>query len=78
MDAKLHQGTAAWFDMVGQAMCEAALQANLAPGPNLTLIERYTDGVEIAEGLSKASDSTLSTASHHSEAEFAATNRRTS
>ncbi|MBB3644521.1 hypothetical protein FHX14_000680 [Rhizobium sp. BK619] len=51
MDAKIRQGTAAWFDMVGQTMCEAALRAELAPDLNLTLIERYTDGIELADCL---------------------------
>lgn len=51
MDAKIRQGTAAWFDMVGKAMCDAALEARLAPDLNLTLVERYTDGTELSNGL---------------------------
>jgi hypothetical protein len=51
VDEKIRQGTFAWFDMVGQAMCDAALEAELAPDLNLTLVERYTDGTELADGL---------------------------
>jgi hypothetical protein len=49
-DSKLRQGTVAWFEMVGTLMCEAASQAGVAPDINLTLIERYTDGVELTNG----------------------------
>jgi hypothetical protein len=51
VDAKIRQGTAAWFDMVGKAMCDAALEAKLAYDLNLTLVERYADGTELADGL---------------------------
>ncbi|ANL30164.1 hypothetical protein AMC90_PA00054 (plasmid) [Rhizobium phaseoli] len=47
MDGKLQQGSAGWFEMVGQSMCEAALQARLAPDLNLTFVERYTDGTDL-------------------------------
>ena len=49
-DAKLAHGTAAWFRMVGSAMRDAALQAGL-PDTGVSLVERYTDGVELAPGL---------------------------
>ncbi|MCZ8546826.1 hypothetical protein OOJ09_21775 [Mesorhizobium qingshengii] len=51
MDAKVRQGTAAWFEMVGTLMSEAASQSGLSPELNLSLVERYTDGVELSEGL---------------------------
>ena len=51
MDAKVCQGTAAWFEMVGTLMSEAASQSGLSPELNLSLVERYTDGVELSEGL---------------------------
>ena len=50
-DMKVHQGTKEWFDMVGTLMFEAASQAELPPELNLSLVERYTDGVELSEGL---------------------------
>lgn len=50
MNAKLRQGTVVWFEMVGTLMCKAASQAGLAPYFNLSLIERYMDGVELAGG----------------------------
>ncbi|ANP90040.1 hypothetical protein BA011_28995 (plasmid) [Rhizobium leguminosarum] len=48
--AKFRQGTVAWFEMVGTLMCEAASDAGLTLDVNLTLVERYTDGVELAGG----------------------------
>ncbi|WP_222308457.1 hypothetical protein [Rhizobium leguminosarum] len=48
--AKFRQGTAGWFEMMGTLMCEAALHAGLTLDFNLTLVERYTDGVELAGG----------------------------
>ncbi|AMM18469.1 hypothetical protein AX768_29860 (plasmid) [Burkholderia sp. PAMC 28687] len=50
-DARLDQGTVAWFKMVGTLMCEAASQSGLLPELNVSLVERYTDGVELSEGL---------------------------
>ena len=50
-DAKLAHGTAAWFRMVGNVMRDAALQANLPPDTRVSLVERYTDGIELAPGL---------------------------
>jgi len=50
-NTRLHQGTAAWFEMVGTLMCEAASQSGLSPDLNVSLIERYTDGVELSEGV---------------------------
>lgn len=50
-DAKLAHGTADWFRMVGSTMRDAALQAGLPPDTGVSLIERYTDGVELAPGL---------------------------
>lgn len=50
MNAKIDQGAVAWFEMVGTLMCEAASQAGLAPDFNLSLVERYMDGVDLATG----------------------------
>jgi hypothetical protein len=51
MSAPLVHGSAAWFDMAGTLMCEAAAHAGLAADLDLSLVERYTDGVELADGL---------------------------
>ncbi|WP_213773889.1 hypothetical protein [Bradyrhizobium sp. dw_78] len=50
-DTKLRQGTTAWFEMVGILMSEAASLSGLSPELNVSLVERYTDGVELSEGL---------------------------
>jgi hypothetical protein len=50
-DAKLRQGTTAWLEMVGTLISEAASQSGLSPELNVSLVERYTDGVELSEGL---------------------------
>ncbi len=50
-DAKLCQGTTAWLEMVGTLMSEAASQSGLSPELNVSLVERYTDGVELSEDL---------------------------
>ena len=50
-NAKLRQGTAAWFEMVGELLCDAAVQAKLSPNLNLSLVERYTDGIALPGGL---------------------------
>lgn len=49
-DAKVRQGTAAWFEMAGSLMCEAAFGSQLPPELNVSLVERYSDGVELSEG----------------------------
>lgn len=48
---KVTQGTPAWFEMVGQVMSKAAEGAALPPTRNVSLIERYTDGVDFGDGL---------------------------
>jgi hypothetical protein len=48
---KLLHGTPKWFDMVGTAMRNAALQAELSPDVNVCLVERYTNGIEFEPGL---------------------------
>jgi hypothetical protein len=48
---KVPHGSKAWFDMVGTIMVEAATLAKLPPEFNVSLVERYTDGVEISPGL---------------------------
>jgi len=50
-DMKVQQGTAEWFEMVGTLMSEAASQAELSPELNLSLVERYNDGVELSDGF---------------------------
>ena len=50
-EVKLPQGTPAWFEMVGTLMNEFAAGASLPPELNVSLVERYTDGVEIGYGL---------------------------
>lgn len=49
--AKLDHGTTAWFEMVGTVMSEAASQAALSPDHNVSVIERYTDGALLPNGL---------------------------
>ena len=51
MSARLAHGSAAWFEMAGRLMCEAAARAGLPPDLKLSLVERYIDGVELADGL---------------------------
>jgi hypothetical protein len=51
MNARLAHGSAAWFQMAGALMCEAAAAAGLPPGARVSLIERYIDGAEFADGL---------------------------
>lgn len=50
-EPKVPQGTTAWFEMVGTLLCEAAMASGLPPHMNLSMIERYTDGVELSAGL---------------------------
>ncbi|MBE9604115.1 hypothetical protein IAI18_04500 [Acetobacteraceae bacterium H6797] len=48
---KLRHGTAAWFEMVGRAMCDAASHARLPNTLTVSLVERYTDGTALPNGL---------------------------
>lgn len=48
---KVAHGTAAWFDMVGRVLQDAATQAKLAPDVHVCLVERYIDGRELGQGL---------------------------
>ncbi|MGY6255114.1 hypothetical protein ACXIVK_16760 [Paraburkholderia caledonica] len=50
---RLQQGTVEWFEMVGVLMCEAASQSGLPSELNLSLVERYTDGVALSENLAQ-------------------------
>lgn len=50
-EAKVPHGSNEWFDMVGTIMVEAAAKAKLPPDFNVSLVERYTDGVEIRPGF---------------------------
>lgn len=51
MSARLAHGTSAWFEMAGTLICQAAERAQLPAHLNLSLVERYTDGVELADGV---------------------------
>ncbi|NML87579.1 hypothetical protein HHL26_00650 [Sphingobium sp. TB-6] len=48
---KLPHGTPAWFEMVGGHMREAAAGAGLPPDLTISVVERYIDGVALADGL---------------------------
>ena len=48
---KIPHGTTAWFEMVGSVMVDAATQAALPSGANISLVERYTDGVDLGTGM---------------------------
>ncbi|MBB5713014.1 hypothetical protein [Sphingomonas xinjiangensis] len=50
-EAKLPQGTPAWFEMVGMLMCRTAARAGLAPDLDVSFVERYIDGTAIGGGL---------------------------
>ncbi|USX25933.1 hypothetical protein NHH73_25750 [Oxalobacteraceae bacterium OTU3CINTB1] len=50
---KILHGTTAWFDMVGALMKDAAAQAALPADFNVSLVERYTDGVQLGAGLAQ-------------------------
>jgi hypothetical protein len=49
--SKLPHGTTSWFEMVGTFMAEAASKAGLPPDLHVSFVERYTDGIELSEGL---------------------------
>jgi len=51
MTGKLPQGTLPWFDMVGSEIVKAAKRVGLPPDFSLSVIERYTDGAELGDGL---------------------------
>lgn len=48
---RVPHGTIAWFEMVGAHMCEAAARAGLPAHFHVSLVERYTDGAELAAWL---------------------------
>ncbi len=50
-DAKVCQGTTAWFEMAGTLMSEAASRAGVPAELTVSLLERYTDGIELSDGL---------------------------
>lgn len=50
-DTQVLHGTAAWFTMVGRLMMDAARQAQLPGDANVSLVERYSDGADLADGL---------------------------
>lgn len=47
MSVRLAHASVAWFDMVGRLMSEAARPLL----PHVSLVERFTDGVELEHGL---------------------------
>ncbi|MCS6759729.1 MAG: hypothetical protein MO852_12855, partial [Candidatus Devosia euplotis] len=47
---KIRHGTADWFAMVGTIMVEGALQTELPADLNVSLVERYTDGMALPGG----------------------------
>ena len=48
---KVPHGTAAWFDMVGGVLIDAATRAELPADHNISLVERYTDGAVVSEEM---------------------------
>lgn len=48
---RLPQGEADWFRMVGTLICQAVLRSGLSPQVDLSLIERYSDGQPLSDGL---------------------------
>ncbi len=50
-DTTLVQGTAAWFEMVGRLLVDAASRAALPADLNVSLVERYSDGTGLSDGL---------------------------
>ncbi|MQT15440.1 hypothetical protein [Segnochrobactrum spirostomi] len=49
--SKIPHGTLPWFHMVGTVMCEAARNAGLSPDLTVSLVERYSDGEALSDGL---------------------------
>ncbi len=50
-NGRIPQGTPDWFEMVGKVMSDAADRAGLSPDHNVSLVERYSDGVDFGDGL---------------------------
>lgn len=50
-DSRLPHGSPAWFAIVGEQLLAAARQADRLPEHDVSLVERYTDGVEWRPGL---------------------------
>ena len=48
---KLAYGTMEWFRMVGETMCQAALDSHLPSDVNYSLVEHFVDGDEWSDGL---------------------------
>jgi len=51
MSTRLSHGSVAWWEMVGQLMCDAATRAALPADVNLSLVERCTDGISLPGAL---------------------------
>lgn len=48
---KFHAGSPEWLTMVGEQLRAAALAADLPPHLDVSLVERYVDGAQMAGGL---------------------------
>ncbi len=51
IDLKVPHGTTAWFEMLGEVMCEAASRGGLSPDFNMSVVEPFTDGAQLPGGL---------------------------
>ncbi|MBB6122782.1 hypothetical protein [Sphingobium subterraneum] len=49
--AKIRQGTEEWFYMAGSVIVQAIEDAGVSPSENFSLVERYTDGTVMSNGL---------------------------
>ena len=49
--SRLLQGSSEWFEMVGAVICEALNRPGLRAGVNWSLVERYSDGEPLPNGL---------------------------
>ncbi|CAO3437188.1 hypothetical protein [Azospirillum endophyticum] len=45
------QGSRAWFEMIGTLLCEAIARDGPDPDLDWTLVERYSDGATLEDGL---------------------------
>ncbi|ATE67254.1 hypothetical protein [Rhizorhabdus dicambivorans] len=50
-DLKIKHGTTAWFEMLGEAMCDAAAKAGLPSDFTISVVEHFVDGAELSDGL---------------------------
>lgn len=50
-ETTLLQGSDDWFEMVGTLVCDTVSRAGLDPDLNWSLVERYSDGTTLPNGL---------------------------